>query len=74
MRTIINKIQIQLKHCSSAGNWSGGSSVDNHEEELVQYFQHQPEISEHETETENDEKLSQLRQLLAKNLNQSGEN
>lgn len=50
--------------------WSGPNS-DNHEEELVQYFQHQ-EISENETD--NDEKLSQLRQLLAKNLNGQSNN
>ena len=42
--------------------WPGG---DNHEEELVQYFQHQ-DITENDND--NDEKLSQLRQLLAKNL------
>ena len=47
-------------------NWSGGSSSDNHEEELVQYFQHQ-DITEAETGND-DEKLSQLRQLLAKNM------
>merc|ERR1719392_473789 len=46
-------------------NWSGGSSSDNHEEKLVQYFQHQDITEADET---NDEKLSQLRQLLAKNM------
>ena len=48
-------------------NWSGGSS-DQHdtETELVQYFQQQPDSA---SDQDNHEKLSQLRQLLAKNLN-----
>ena len=64
---------------SGAGQWQPAAAVpapamlDNgHEEtELVQYFQHQPDISD----ADNDEKLSQLRQLLAKNLTpQAGSN
>ena len=54
---------------SSLRNWSGGSGgPDNHEEELVQYFSNQ-EIGEPENESE---KLSQIRQLLTKNLTPIG--
>jgi len=44
-----------------ATNWSGGSSSDNQEEELVQYFPQAVQDTDRE-------KLSELRQLLAKNL------
>ena len=48
-------------------NWSGGSSSDNQEEELVQYFPQAVQDTDRE-------KLSELRQLLAKNLISPGNN
>ena len=50
-----------------ATNWSGGSSSDNQEEELVQYFPQAVQDTDRE-------KLSELRQLLAKNLISPGNN
>ena len=44
-----------------AANWSGGSSSDTQEEELAQYFPQAVQDTDRE-------KLSELRQLLAKNL------
>ena len=54
---------------SGLRNWSGGSSGPDHEEELVQYFSNQDIGDPDNTDSE---KLSQIRQLLTKNLTPIG--
>lgn len=54
---------------SALRNWSGGSSGPDTEEELVQYFSNQEIGDPENTESE---KLSQIRQLLTKNLTPIG--
>ena len=58
-----------LSGVSGLRNWSGGSSGPDHEEELVQYFSNQ-EIGD--PDNTDSEKLSQIRQLLTKNLTPVG--